>query len=80
MRELSMPVRIFGVLTTVLLLVVVNPWFQIPDDQAALRDLVTTGSGSRSSSCSSSCSWSASSRAARPWRSRVRPSALFPVQ
>jgi thiosulfate dehydrogenase [quinone] large subunit len=43
MRELSMPIRIFGVLTTVLLLVVVNPWFQIPDDQAALRDLVTYG-------------------------------------
>ena len=41
MASLSMPIKVVGILTTVLLLIVVNPWFQIPDDQAALRDLVT---------------------------------------
>jgi thiosulfate dehydrogenase [quinone] large subunit len=41
MSNLSTPVKVFGVLTTILLLVVVNPWFQIPDDQAQLRDIVT---------------------------------------
>ena len=43
MASLSMPIKVVGILTTVLLLIVVNPWFQIPDDQAALRDLVTYG-------------------------------------
>ena len=41
MSNLSTPVKVFGVLTTILLLIVVNPWFQIPDDQAQLRDIVT---------------------------------------
>ena len=41
MPNLSTPVKVVGVLTTILLLIVVNPWFQIPDDQAQLRDLVT---------------------------------------
>ena len=41
MPNLSTPVKIVGALTTILLLIVVNPWFQIPDDQAQLRDLVT---------------------------------------
>ncbi len=41
MSNLGMPVKVVGILTTVLLLIVVNPWFQIPDDQAQLRDLVT---------------------------------------
>ena len=41
MPNLSTPVKVVGILTTVLLLIVVNPWFQIPDDQAQLRDLVT---------------------------------------
>jgi thiosulfate dehydrogenase [quinone] large subunit len=43
MSNLSTPVKVFGVLTTILLLIVVNPWYQIPDDQAQLRDLVTYG-------------------------------------
>jgi thiosulfate dehydrogenase (quinone) large subunit len=41
MSNLGMPVKIVGILTTILLLIVVNPWFQIPEDQAQLRDLVT---------------------------------------
>jgi thiosulfate dehydrogenase [quinone] large subunit len=41
MSNLSMPVKVFGVLTTVLLLIVVNPWFQIPEDQATLKDWIT---------------------------------------
>lgn len=41
MPNLSMPVKIVAALATILLLLVVNPWYQIPDDQAALRDLVT---------------------------------------
>ncbi len=41
MSNLGMPVKVVGILTTVLLLIVVNPWFKIPDDQAQLRDLVT---------------------------------------
>jgi len=43
MSSLSTPVKVFGVLTTILLLIVVNPWYQIPDDQAQLRDIVTYG-------------------------------------
>ena len=43
MSSLSTPVKVFGILTTVLLLIVVNPWFSIPDDQAQLRDLLTYG-------------------------------------
>jgi thiosulfate dehydrogenase [quinone] large subunit len=43
MSTLSMPIKVVGALTTILLLIVVNPWFQIPDDQAALRDLLTYG-------------------------------------
>src|SRR6476660_3857585 len=41
MSSLSTPVKVVGILTTVLLLIVVNPWFSIPDDQAQLRDLLT---------------------------------------
>lgn len=41
MSNLGMPVRIFGVLTTVLLLIVVNPWYQFPEDQGAVKDWVT---------------------------------------
>ena len=41
MSTLSTPIKVVGVLTTILLVIVVNPWFQIPDDQAQLRDLVT---------------------------------------
>jgi thiosulfate dehydrogenase [quinone] large subunit len=43
MSSLSTPVKVVGILTTVLLLIVVNPWFSIPDDQAQLRDLLTYG-------------------------------------
>lgn len=41
MSTLGTPVKIVGILTTILLLIVVNPWFQIPEEQAALRDVVT---------------------------------------
>lgn len=41
MSNLSTPVKVFGILTTILLLIVVNPWYQIPEDQAQLRDIVT---------------------------------------
>lgn len=41
MSTLSTPVKVMGVLTTVLLLIVVNPWFTIPEDQAQLKDIVT---------------------------------------
>lgn len=43
MSNLGMPVKVVAILTTILLLIVVNPWYQIPDDQAALRDVVTYG-------------------------------------
>ena len=33
--------RSCGILTTVLLFIVVNPWFVIPEDQAQLKDLLT---------------------------------------
>lgn len=41
MSSLSTPVKVMGILTTVLLLIVVNPWFTIPEDQAQLKDIVT---------------------------------------
>jgi thiosulfate dehydrogenase [quinone] large subunit len=41
MTQLSTPIKVMGALTTILLLIVVNPWFQIPEDQAQLGDLVT---------------------------------------
>jgi thiosulfate dehydrogenase [quinone] large subunit len=41
MSNFSTPVKVVGALTTILLLIVVNPWFQIPDDQAQLRDILT---------------------------------------
>jgi thiosulfate dehydrogenase [quinone] large subunit len=41
MSNLSTPVKVVGIIATILLLIVVNPWFQIPDDQQQLRDIVT---------------------------------------
>jgi thiosulfate dehydrogenase (quinone) large subunit len=41
MSNLSTPVKVMGIIATILLLIVVNPWFQIPDDQQQLRDIVT---------------------------------------
>ena len=41
MSSLSTPVKVVGILTTVLLLIVVNPWFQIPEEQAQLADWIT---------------------------------------
>ncbi len=41
MSGVSTPLKVVAVLTTILLLIVVNPWFQIPEDQAQLRDILT---------------------------------------
>jgi thiosulfate dehydrogenase [quinone] large subunit len=41
MSGTSTAVKVVGVLTTILLLIVVNPWFQIPEDQAQLGDILT---------------------------------------
>ena len=41
MSGMSTPLKVVAVLTTILLLIVVNPFFQIPDDQAQLRDILT---------------------------------------
>jgi thiosulfate dehydrogenase [quinone] large subunit len=41
MPSLSTPVKVVGILTTVLLLIVVNPWFTIPEEQAQLGDWIT---------------------------------------
>jgi thiosulfate dehydrogenase [quinone] large subunit len=46
MSNLGMPTKVVGILTTILLLLVVNPWYELPAEQgiigdATLRDLVT---------------------------------------
>jgi thiosulfate dehydrogenase [quinone] large subunit len=41
MSNLSTPIKVFGALTTILLVVILNPWVQIPEDQAQLRDILT---------------------------------------
>lgn len=41
MSGLNTATKAVAVLTTILLLIVVNPWFQIPEDQAALGDILT---------------------------------------
>jgi len=43
MSGLSTPIKAVGVLSTVLLFIVLNPWITIPEDQTFLTDLVTWG-------------------------------------
>lgn len=43
MSGISTPIKIFGILSTVLMFILLNPWVTIPEDQTQLADLVKYG-------------------------------------